>query len=243
MKKLTFIIRSIYTWASMTTFVLAMLVLYPIMVWPISLFGEKGRRLSHAGYRMWGHVFYLFGIRYLVFGEANLLWNGPLLLTSNHNSFLDSPAAFVAIKRPIKALAKADLAKLPVFGTVIKTATVLVDRSKASSRSASLIAIARELKQERAVLLFPEGRMNPGPDPLLPFQIGAFQLAYRLGTPVQPICQKNTRYMLPPSGDFLMRPGVIEIHIGKALYPKEYESAEALMEACREFMLGKLSYE
>ncbi len=220
----------------MTVFVLAMLLLYPLMVWPVQLMGERGRRLSHFGFRCWGNAFWLFGMRFRVHGRQNLKKGGPLLLIGNHNSFLDSPAAFVAIRRPFRVLGKVEMTRLPVFGRVYKVACLLVDRNKAASRSASLTAIARAMGEGMAVLIFPEGSMNKGPHALNHFQPGAFQLAFRLGTPVQPVCFTGTRRLLPPSGDFIMRPGVIGVHIGPVLRPQDYASAEELMEACKGFI-------
>lgn len=221
-----------YTWLCLTIFSLWMTILSPLIILPVKFFGERGRGASHWGFRLWGYLFYFFAVRFRVSGRTNIPASGQLLIICNHNSFLDSPGAFVAIPRPFKVLGKVEMTRYPVFGSLYKVACLLVDRHQATSRSRSLVAIAKEVEKGKAILVFPEGQMNKTGHGLQHFHLPVFQMAQRRGWPVLPVKFSNTYQLLPSSGPFVMRPGVARVEIKPLLNGADFTNGEELKSAC-----------
>ncbi len=110
---------------------------------------------------------------------------GPAILASNHVSWLDP--LVVASLVPCAPLSKADVTRWPVVGTIARELGVLfVSRGDTRSGARALNAAADALALGVSVLNFPEGTTTEGKD-VLPFRIGMFGLAARLGVPVVPV--------------------------------------------------------
>ena len=50
--------------------------------------------------------------------------DGPFILVANHGSDLDIPLAFTTAPKPVVFVGKAELAKMPVFGSVLYTSAI-----------------------------------------------------------------------------------------------------------------------
>ncbi|MBQ7223934.1 MAG: 1-acyl-sn-glycerol-3-phosphate acyltransferase [Clostridia bacterium] len=48
--------------------------------------------------------------------------------------------------------------------------------------------VCERLNEEKAVLIFPEGKINDSQEALLGFKTGAIRMAYRTGKPIVPVC-------------------------------------------------------
>ncbi len=122
---------------------------------------------------------------------------GPCVVVCNHNSFLDVPVTSTEIPGPTKTLAKAELARVPLFGLIYRAGSILVDRRTPRSRRESIARMEETVRGGVHLCLYPEGTRNTGPEPLRPFQDGAFLVAIKTGAPVVPAVLTNTRRVLP----------------------------------------------
>ncbi|MEO6741220.1 MAG: lysophospholipid acyltransferase family protein [Chthoniobacteraceae bacterium] len=96
----------------------------------------------------------LFDLR--VYGQENIIENGPALLAMNHQSFLDPPFAGISCQREIHYLARKTLFDIPVIGWILRRINVIgVDRE--GSDVAALKAVMRVLKAGGCTVVFPEG--------------------------------------------------------------------------------------
>ena len=96
----------------------------------------------------------LFDLR--VYGQENIIEEGPALLAMNHQSFLDPPFAGISCQRPIHYLARKTLFDIPVIGWILRRINVIgVDLG--SSDVAALKAVMRVLKSGGCTIVFPEG--------------------------------------------------------------------------------------
>lgn len=82
--------------------------------------------------------------------------DGPAILASNHESYLDPPLLGNAADRPIYFLARKTLLDVPLLGRILPKLNVIPVDQEGSDRSA-LKALIRVLKAREAVLVFPEG--------------------------------------------------------------------------------------
>lgn len=116
-------------------------------------------------------------------GRENVPRTGPLIIASNHRSYLDPPALGVALPRPLWYMAKQELFEVPLLGPTIRATNAYpVDRSRGD-----VTAIKRSVEQLRAgnaIAIFPEGGRNK--DGSLPTRPGVALLASLSGAPVLP---------------------------------------------------------
>jgi 1-acyl-sn-glycerol-3-phosphate acyltransferase len=94
--------------------------------------------------------------RWRVFHPERVPLQGPVILASNHASFLDPPLVGAGIRRGINYLARDSLFRFPGIGWLLrKWNSVPVDRE--GGGAAGLKAILDRLLEGGAIILFPEG--------------------------------------------------------------------------------------
>ena len=69
------------------------------------------------------------------------------------------------------------MAKIPLFGLIYKTGSILVDRKNEKSRRDSFIKMKEVLDMGLHMCIYPEGTRNTSSEPIKPFHDGAFRLA------------------------------------------------------------------
>jgi len=112
---------------------------------PVYFIGWSFFRLVYATYFRWR-----------VFNAARVPLDGPVILASNHASFLDPPLVGSGLHRPINYLARESLFRYPGIGWLLrKWNSVPVDRD--GGGAAGLRAILDRLLAGGAIILFPEG--------------------------------------------------------------------------------------
>jgi 1-acyl-sn-glycerol-3-phosphate acyltransferase len=101
-------------------------------------------------------LMYATYFRWRVFNAARVPLAGPVILASNHASFLDPPLVGAGLHRPINYLARESLFRYPGIGWLLrKWNSVPVDRD--GGGAAGLRAILDRLLAGGAIILFPEG--------------------------------------------------------------------------------------
>ncbi len=107
------------------------------------------------------------------------------LIVSNHISFLD--VFSLNSQLPSSFVAKAEIAKWPVFGFIAKAVgTIFIDRSNRRALVGMADTMAAELRQGRSLLMFPEGTTSNGTG-LLRLHPNLFEAAVRAGAQVIPV--------------------------------------------------------
>ncbi len=127
LKKAVQYIYSIYGFA---VFLLLMLILFPFVV-IASFFGRiRGGNIVYHICRFWADAAMLcWGIFHKNIYESPHKPDHPVVFVFNHISYMDIPILMKAFrKQPIRVLAKAELAKVPIFGFIYKAAVVMVER-------------------------------------------------------------------------------------------------------------------
>ena len=88
---------------------------------------------------------------------------GPVILASNHVSFIDPPLVGSGLSRPLNYLARESLFRIPVLSRLLhQVNAVPVDRD--GGGAAGLRAILDRRLAGGAILLFPEGTRSPDGD-------------------------------------------------------------------------------
>lgn len=144
-------------------------------------------------------------------GLENIPTEGPVILVANHISYLDPPLLGAAVKRPVHFMAKAELFRNRIFGSILRRVNAFPVERGAADRKA--IRRSLEILAEGNVLvMFPEGTRSKTGE-LLPGQSGVAMLALRSRAHVVPAgiagTSKVDREKYPPAG----RPK-IALHFG-----------------------------
>jgi 1-acyl-sn-glycerol-3-phosphate acyltransferase len=99
---------------------------------------------------------YKFYFRWRAFNPERVPLQGPVILASNHASFIDPPLVGAGLHRKINYLARESLFRFPIVGWVLRSwSAVPVDRD--GGGGAGLKAILNRLLDGGGIILFPEG--------------------------------------------------------------------------------------
>ena len=110
---------------------------------------------------------------------------GPVILASNHASFIDPPLVGIGLKRPLNYLARDTLFRFPVAGAILRSwQSIPVDRE--GGGGAGLKAILDRLLAGGAILLFPEGTRTRDGN-LQPARAGIGLAVIKSNAPVIPV--------------------------------------------------------
>ncbi|WP_276207396.1 lysophospholipid acyltransferase family protein [Streptomyces agglomeratus] len=152
---------------------------------------SRGERLAGPGVlrAQAGSILDALGVR-LVAGPEPLAAprseGGPgTLIVANHISWLDAVAVLAA--EPVTLLAKREIGRWPVVGTLARrVGTLFIDRERPRELPAAVAGLASALRSGRSVLVFPQATTwcsVPGGR----FRRAAFQAALDAGAPVRPL--------------------------------------------------------
>lgn len=162
----------------------------------------------------------LFGMR--VVGAEHLIREGPALIASNHQSFLDPPLIGNLYRDEIVYLARKTLFTATSQWVLARLNAIPVDQERPDM--GSLKTIIRKLKQGQRVLIFPEGSRT------LDGKIGEAApgiglVAVKSGVPIQPVRISGAHEAMP-RGSFRIRFARITVFIGPPiiLSPEELAS-------------------
>lgn len=124
-----------------------------------------------------------FGVELEVIGSPPR--KGPVLLVSNHVSWLDIPALHAVCH--CRFVAKADVARWPVVGALASgTGTMYVSRESRRDVLRVVHRMTEALRNGEILAVFPEATTGDGSD-VLPFHSSLIQAAIAADAPVQPV--------------------------------------------------------
>lgn len=130
--------------------------------------------------------------RWEIEGEENIPSQGPVIIASNHISYLDPVVVGCAFNREISFLAKEELFEIPILRTIISNLNAFPVKRGSGDRGAIRAALEL-LAQGECFGIFPEGHRNRTQAPLTPFKAGVALLAIKSGAPVLPVALDGTK--------------------------------------------------
>ena len=145
------------------------------------------------------------------FGLRHVPLRVPVLLASNHQSFLDPLLLTYLLERECHYMARDTLFSNPYFGRLLSSLNTFPIK-RATGDVAGVKETLRRLKSGALVLTFPEGtRSSDGR--ILPFQAGVFAVALRARVPVVPAVLEGA-YEVWPKTRKLPRPARVWVEYG-----------------------------
>lgn len=235
------LLASLWIWAT----ALSVTGFFCVLALPFALVGARSIVFRLA--RTWARVLTrMAGFRIEVENPDRFTRDPRALLLANHQSYIDVAALFAVIPQPCGAMAKASLFRIPLFGRIMRgVGCVPVERENRRAAMQSLQAAARHMQGGHALLVFPEGLRGKDPERLAPFKKGAFLLAKKAQTPIQPITISGAGQLMPPGQKTWLpriRPGTIRIVVHTPIAPRDYAELdpEALQRRVRRILARPL---
>lgn len=154
----------------LTAFLALTLPLMPLQAVFVRIWPSAARRFPYWYHRQ---VCRLLGVRLHIDGAVAP--GKPVLLVSNHTSWLDIPV--LSAVAPVSFVAKREVGTWPFVSSLARLQrTVFVDRDRKSAAGQSANEIAERLGQGDTVVLFAEGTSSDG-NRVLPFLTSLFAAA------------------------------------------------------------------
>lgn len=178
----------------------------------------------------------VIGCPWRIKGREHFAPGQSYIVVCNHNSLMDVPISTPAIPGGNKTIAKISMAKIPLFGLIYRTGSVLVDRNSDKSRKESYLKMKQVLGMGLHMCLYPEGTRNKTDQPLKSFHDGAFRLAKDTGKSILPGIIFHTRKVLPPGKLLYLMPHPLIIHYLPPIPVQPEDTVETLKERTRKIM-------
>jgi 1-acyl-sn-glycerol-3-phosphate acyltransferase len=204
-------------WGSWVAFIFTFyyLSIFPFQ-WLVLQFPSRfSFKTCHYLNTSWAKFVLTLGLSRLRYTQAAELSKSQCyVFVSNHRSYIDIPIGHLALfPLTFKYIAKAELAKVPLFGYMYRKNHIMLNRGDKSDRAKSLQAAHDALQLGFNLFIFPEGTTRHTQNLQLgPIRDGAFILAIQNQVPVVPISIINSDQALSNEGKFKVKP-FVKIHV------------------------------
>jgi 1-acyl-sn-glycerol-3-phosphate acyltransferase len=244
MKKSSYvqIIKNIFgriwaVWGALVFVITMLIFLIPFFLF-IYFQNEPKKTKRFISYsRVWMDIFLgLVGCPLKIQGQENFEKGKTYIVVCNHNALIDVPVSSPGIPGGNKTIAKAEMAKIPLFGPIYKTGSILVDRKNEKSRRESFTKMKEVLDMGLHMCIYPEGTRNTSTEPIKPFHDGAFRLAVNNGNSIIPMIIFNSRKANPPDKGFFLLPVRLYMHFLPEIAVKTDETVDHLKSRVFELM-------
>jgi 1-acyl-sn-glycerol-3-phosphate acyltransferase len=174
---------------------------------------------------------WICGVRWRLQGMENVPTaadaRSAVLLAPKHQSTWETFALPTLMPHPLAFVFKRELLRIPFFGWAMGRLDMIhIDRSRRTEAWGKVAEQGRRLFAEGVwVIMFPEGTRTPRGSQGQ-YKSGASRLAIATGVPIVPIAATSARCW--PRKSFLLRPGVIDVSIGRPI-PSTGRDADELM--------------
>lgn len=188
---------------------MVMFLLLPFFVIAFFMSPFKGGNLVITLSRCWADIFFFMNLM-----KVEIIYEEPhdrskeYIFVSNHISYLDIPMMVKVIRgQQVRILGKAEMAQIPIFGSIYKRGAVTVDRGHSGKRKESVNKLIEFINKKVSVFICPEGTFNMTHQPLKSFYNGAFKIAIETQKPIRPIVFLDTYDRLNYKSIFSLNPG------------------------------------
>lgn len=153
-------------------------------------------------------------------GQENLPKNPGYAVYMNHQGYFDALALIEAVDEPFVILAMKELDELPFVRYVMRLLrTVYLDRGDLHQSMYAIRECTELLRQEKNILIFPEGTLEEEENVLLPYKAGAFKAAVQAKAPVVPVALRDSFLPFERKG---AQKVTVYLTILPPLFPEDY---------------------
>lgn len=147
------------------------------------------------------------------------------LFVSNHQSFVDIPVFLNVLPDTAGFVAKKELGNLPVITFWMKQiGCVFIDRENPREGIKSILEGAKNLKDGRSMIIFPEGTRSKSAN-MAEFKKGTLKMAQKTGAPIVPVTLDGT-YKAYEYNGYKIKETDIKVIIHKPIYINDLSKEE-----------------
>jgi 1-acyl-sn-glycerol-3-phosphate acyltransferase len=158
----------------------------------------------------------LFRVR--IEGRENVPRRGPVILASNHQSFIDSIFLPLSVRRRVTFVAKAEYFETWKTAWFFRSVGMIPLKRDGGSASERALAAAAEVLKGGGVLgIYPEGTRSPD-GRLYKGHTGAARLAMQCNAPVVPVAQLGTAEVQPIGARIVKPFRQVRVRMGPQLW-------------------------
>lgn len=133
--------------------------------------------------------------------ESKIDKNRNYVIVFNHTSHLDILLSFsVLYPLMLRFIAKAELAKIPLFGKFFRTIDISVQREDPNDAKKAFGRADEALEKGYSIAMAPEGGTSKNPPHLREFKSGAFRLAIQHQVPILVLSIYDNWRIMPSNG-------------------------------------------
>ena len=202
-------------------------LLFPIavLIWAVTAPFDRRKVVLHAFTCFWGSLYTWLNPAWPVTieGREKIDSSQASVLVANHLSLLDILVLF-RLFRHYKWVSKVENFRIPFIGWNMSLNRYI--RLKRGDRQ-SVVQMMRDcehaLAEGSSIMMFPEGTRSPS-GRMRQFKTGAFELALKNGSPIQPLVIQGTANALPKRGFVLQGRHPIHVRILDRIPPESFET-------------------
>ena len=155
-----------------------------------------------------------------VFGTEDLPAEGGYIMYSNHQGKYDALGIMGSHPTPCSVVMDSERAKLPLCNQFIDLVQgKRLDKKDPKQQVRIMMEIAKELKEGRRYLMFPEGGYEDNGNKLQEFRAGSFKCAQKAKCPIVPVAIWDS---YKPFGENSLKKVVTQVHFLSAISFEEY---------------------
>lgn len=221
----------------------AVLFVVALLIWALTLPFDRRKRLLHRFTCFWASLYTWLNPAWpvTIVGREKIQSDRGSVMVANHLSLLDILVLFRTFA-DFKWVSKIENFRVPFIGwNMSLNGYIRLKRGDRASLLQMMQACEKALTQGSSIMMFPEGtRSSSGR--MRAFNPGAFELALRTRSPVQPIVIEGTREALPKRGFVLQGRHPIRITVLDPIVPESFArlSAQELSGRVRTLMAAVL---
>ncbi len=193
-------------------FAFSFLLLYPFF--SLFFYKEKWYPMGNKLRKKWAwFLMIICFIRVKIIKEQEIYDNKAYVFVSNHTSYIDIIAFGLFLPAKASFMAKAELAKIPLFGIFFRTVDIGVNRSSIKDSHKAFTLANERIAKGYSIVIFPEGTIWKNVPLMKPFKNGAFKMAIENNIEIIPVTFQNNFKILPDEKfEFYPRKMIFTIH-------------------------------
>jgi len=204
-----------------------------LLIFPI----DYNKKLSNSLMRVWANgVLFIYGIKVNVSGAENIIPGTGKVYISNHASYLDIFVQLAKMPDNVRMIYKKEINRVPLLGwAMLAAGFISIDRKNTRKAMSSLDKAAEKIKKGLSIVIYPEGTRTRDGN-VGEFKRGMFYLAEKSEADIIPVSLSNS-FQLMPGGSVKVKPGTINMVIGK---PLKYKKDKGFLNEIRDIVIKNL---
>ena len=155
------------------------------------------------------------------YGQENIPEENGFMLYPNHQGMYDVLAIIHSCDKPVSAVAKIEVQRVPVLNKVMSCMEGLyMDRNDVRQSMGVINKVTEEVKGGKNYIIFAEGTRSKNENNLLEFKGGSFKAATKARCPIVPVALIDS---FKPFDTNTIKPVTVQVHFLKPLLYEDYK--------------------